>query len=80
MSPKAPTFGLMAEYLLRARGYVVLAYKCEMEKGDEIGTFTILDETDIQDWNEQKRVLMAEFGVLHFVKSPPTFLYRAGKL
>lgn len=92
MSPKMPTFGIMAEYLIRIRGHVVLAYRHEMEPGTEtrslwakeqpphVGTFVIREETDLEDWNEQKRALLAEFGALAFVSTRPTFLYRAGKI
>lgn len=89
---KPPTFGIMAEFLLRTRGHVVLSYSVEMQPGTEtrslwakeqpphVGTFVIIDETDMEDWNEQKRVLLAEFGGLAFVSTRPTFLYRAGKI
>jgi len=92
MSPKMPTFGLMAEFLIRTRGHVVLSYSVEMQRGTatrslwaqeqptHVGTFTILEETDMEDWNQQKRALLNEFGLLAFVSTRPTFLYRAGKI
>jgi len=89
---KPPTYGAMAEYLIRERGYVVLGFKSEIELGFEtrslwtqeqpthVGKFVIREETDQADWSEQKRILAQQFGMLRFVSTRPTFLYRGVKI
>jgi hypothetical protein len=89
MSPKTPTYGAMAEYLIRERGYVVLGFKSAVKPGFEtrslwtqeqpthMGKFVIREETDQADWNEQKRILAQQFGALRFAATRPEYFYQA---
>jgi len=86
---KPPTYGAMAEYLIRERGYVVLGFKSEVHIGFEtrslwtqeqpthVGRFVIREETDQADWSEQKRILAQQFGMLRFAATTPEYFFRA---